>query len=314
MTLVHWDDVEGFDIPDDVQPLGGRWQRLADAAGSVRLGTHRVQLAPGRLMTPPHRHTAEEEIYHVLDGTATFWQDGTTSTVAAGDTIVCPAGGPPHTLVGGDAGLEVLVFGTRRTPEAGVLPRTGVAWLADSPVAVGETHPWQAEAALGIPDGAAGERPENVVALSGLEGDYGGIVKHPGKAGGAKQSGLNWLALPPNDEGAPPHCHSADEEVFVVLEGDGVLELWAPPRPDDPLQTEPQETHDVRRGHVVSRPAGTRVSHCFRAGGEGLTYLAYGTRESNDICYYPRSNKVFFRGLGVIARLQLLDYSDGEPG
>jgi hypothetical protein len=35
VTLVHWDDVEGFDIPGDMQPLGGQWQRLADAAGSV---------------------------------------------------------------------------------------------------------------------------------------------------------------------------------------------------------------------------------------------------------------------------------------
>ena len=42
MTLVHWDDVEGFDIPGDMQPLGGHWQRLGDAAGSVGLGAHRV--------------------------------------------------------------------------------------------------------------------------------------------------------------------------------------------------------------------------------------------------------------------------------
>ena len=61
------------------------------------------------------------------------------------------------------------------------------------------------------------------------------------------------------------------------------------------------------------RPAATRVPHAFRAGSAGLTYLAYGTREPNDICWYPRSNKVFFRGLGVIGRLELLDYSDGEP-
>ena len=31
------------------------------------------------------------------------------------------------------------------------------------------------------------------------------------------------------------------------------------------------------------------------------------------MCYYPRSNKVFFRGLGLIARLEALDYFDGEP-
>jgi len=46
----------------------------------------------------------------------------------------------------------------------------------------------------------------------------------------------------------------------------------------------------------------------------GLTYLVYGTREPNDMCYYPRSNKVFLRGLGVIARLEQLEYGDGEPG
>ena len=74
------------------------------------------------------------------------------------------------------------------------------------------------------------------------------------------------------------------------------------------------ETHAVSRGHVVSRPAGTRISHCFRSGEQGLTYLAYGTKEPNDIAYYPRSNKIYFRGLGLMARLEPLDYFDGEPG
>jgi uncharacterized cupin superfamily protein len=44
-----------------------------------------------------------------------------------------------------------------------------------------------------------------------------------------------------------------------------------------------------------------------------MTLLMYGTREPNDIAYYPRSNKINFRGLGVIGRIQHLDYSDGEP-
>jgi uncharacterized cupin superfamily protein len=61
VTLVHWDDVEGFDIPADMEPLGGQWQRLADAAGSVGLGAHRVRLEPGQMSTPPHRHPTQEE-------------------------------------------------------------------------------------------------------------------------------------------------------------------------------------------------------------------------------------------------------------
>jgi uncharacterized cupin superfamily protein len=43
-----------------------------------------------------------------------------------------------------------------------------------------------------------------------------------------------------------------------------------------------------------------------------MRYLAYGTREPNDIAYYPRSNKIYFRGVGVMARLEKLDYWDGE--
>jgi uncharacterized cupin superfamily protein len=55
------------------------------------------------------------------------------------------------------------------------------------------------------------------------------------------------------------------------------------------------------------------MSHFFRAGPEGMTFLAYGTRRPNDVCYYPRSNKIYWRGLGLIARLEPLKYDDGEP-
>ncbi len=100
----------------------------------------------------------------------------------------------------------------------------------------------------------------------------------------------------------------------MILDGEGTLELWGRPDPAVPLQTAPRETFPIRGGHVISRPAGTAISHCLRSGDQELTYLAYGTREPNDMCYYPRSNTVFLRGLGVIARLELLAYGDGEPG
>jgi uncharacterized cupin superfamily protein len=100
-------------------------------------------------------------------------------------------------------------------------------------------------------------------------------------------------------ESSPQHCHSLEEEIFVVLAGGGTLVLG-------------DEEIPVRAGNVVARPAGTGVAHLFRAGDEGLSLLAYGTREPGDVCYYPRSNKIAFRGLGVIARLEKLDYWDGE--
>ena len=68
----------------------------------------------------------------------------------------------------------------------------------------------------------------------------------------------------------------------------------------------------VTAGSIISRPAGTRVAHAFRGGDEPLTLLAYGQRDTNDVCYYPRSNKIFWRGVGVIGRIERLDYWDGD--
>ena len=68
----------------------------------------------------------------------------------------------------------------------------------------------------------------------------------------------------------------------------------------------------MRAGSVVARPAGTGVAHAFRGGEAGMTLLMYGNRDPNDICFYPRSGKVMLRGVGVVGRLEQLDYWDGE--
>ena len=116
---------------------------------------------------------------------------------------------------------------------------------------------------------------------------------------GSVSTGLQHVEVPPGKLAVPLHCHSLEEEIFVVLDGEGVLLLG-------------DEETPVRPGHVVARPPATRVAHSFRAGDGGLTYLAYGTRERNDICYYPRSNKISWRGVGMIGRVETLDYWDGE--
>jgi len=112
-------------------------------------------------------------------------------------------------------------------------------------------------------------------------------------------TGFNLFTLAPNSPSWPQHCHSAEEEIFVVLDGDGICLLGDDETP-------------VRRGHVISRPAGTGIAHGFRAGDSGLSFLAYGTRDTNDITYYPNSNKVYLRGVNLIGRMEKLDYWDGE--
>ena len=75
----------------------------------------------------------------------------------------------------------------------------------------------------------------------------------------------------------------------------------------------PREDIPIRAGHVIARPPGTGVSHAFLAGSTGLTMLIYGTRLPGDTAWYPRSQKIAWRGLGVIGRIESLDYDDGEP-
>ncbi|HET7573045.1 MAG TPA: cupin domain-containing protein [Gaiellaceae bacterium] len=308
--IAHWDEVEARER--EVGPMAGRWTALGAAAGSVGVGVNRIELPEGRLSTPVHVHRREEEIFFVLGGAGLLWQDGRTCELRAGDTVVCAPGGPAHTLIGGRGGLDVLAFGPRLAGENGFLPRVGIAWVAGRGVQVEERHPWEIEAEAGVPEGEPGERPANVVNVDEVEGDYGGLWKRMGAAAGSTRTGLSWAHLPPHEEGAPPHVHTVEEELYVVLDGEGAFELWERPQPGAPFQTAPSETHTLRAGHVVARPPGGRAA-CLRTGERPMTYLAYGTRDAADVCYYPRSNKVFFRGIGLIARLEPLAYDDGEP-
>jgi uncharacterized cupin superfamily protein len=304
--LAHWDGVDGKRY--EVGHLGGTWTDLGSAAGSVTVGVNRIRIDPGRWSTPAHREMIDEEIFYVLQGSGRSWQDGATYDVAAGDCLVHLAGAEAHTLFAGPAGLDVLAFGQRSYTTGTHLPRAGVAWFGQTWVEAGKgAQPWAQEAAAGEPDvGEPAERPPRIVATDAVEqaefgngGDVSSLCRDLGEAAGSERTGLNHVSVQAGKLGAPPHCHSAEEELFVVLAGDGMLLLG-------------DEEHPVRAGHVVARPAGTRVAHAFRGGEAGLTYLAYGTREPNDICYYPRSGKISFRGVGVIGRLEPLSYWDGE--
>jgi uncharacterized cupin superfamily protein len=311
-VIANWDEVDsGHAVTGH---LAGEWSNLGSAAGTKTVGLKRIRIDPGKWSTPYHRQTAEEEIFYVLRGSGICLQDEGAFAVGPGDCIV-HLRRQAHSLHAGGDGLDVLAFGTRGTTEIGHLPRAGVAWIGGTWVDVGGgEHPWDREVAAGEPDvPALGERPANVVNVDEVEGDHeGGSWRLLARAAGSELTGLNWAKLPPGAEGAPPHLHSADEELFVVLEGTGMLELW--PTPQRSRAGAVYEEQPVRPGSVVSRPASSGIAHALRAGESGLVYLAYGTRNANDVCYYPRSNKIYFRGLGLIARLEDLDYDDGEPG
>jgi uncharacterized cupin superfamily protein len=311
----HWDELPWS--RRESGHIAGSWQSLPGSL-SVTVGVQRVRVDPGRWSTPAHVEGSEEEIFYVLAGSGLSWQDGACYEIAPGDCLVHLARTEAHTLRAGPDGLEVLAFGQRHLASGARLPRAGVSWGLGAWVRTGDPdeHPWKLESEAGEPELAdPSPRPEWVTSLDDVEaferrmGDIQSDWRDLGRAAGSEQTGLKHVSALPRRLSVPPHCHSAEEELFVVLDGEGTLELI--PSPSAAVQTEPS-THAVRAGSVVARPAGTRVAHTFRAGAGGLAYLAYGTRAPDDMAYYPRSNKVFFRGLGLIARLEALEYADGE--
>jgi len=246
----------------------------------------------------------------VLGGSGLSWQDGETYAVGPGDCLVHLAGEQAHTLRADSDDLDVLAFGERVYHGNTHLPRAGVSWMwpafVEATTIGREQHPYLREAAAGEPEvGEPAVRParivnvEDVDVLAWKRGQVESERRDLGRAAGSVRTGLKHVTVSRGKWAVVTHCHSAEEELFVVLEGDGFVALG-------------DEEYPVQRGHVVARPPATGVAHSFRAGASGLTLLAYGTREPNDISYYPHSNKIFFRGVGVIGRLEKLDYWDGE--
>jgi len=305
--LVHWDEVEPVAI-DSGDLRGTRW-RLGAAAGLVRVGLSRYRLAAGERAMPVHVHGDEEELFYVLAGEGLSWQDGRTYAVRAGDCILHLPGAEAHTIAGAGEGLDVLAFGSGSDTGVTWLPRAGAWWLDPRWLPADGPNPFKAEAAAGPLELRAPEpeRPPTIVALADAEvtarrhGDVASVRRDHGDVLGSVRVGVAHLVVDPDRLTYPPHCHSAEEEVFVVLEGEGTLLLG-------------DEEHPVRPGSVVARPPGTGVAHAFRAGEQGLALVAFGTREPNDITYFPRSKKVALRGIGVRFRVEPLGYFDGEPG
>jgi uncharacterized cupin superfamily protein len=303
--IAHWDELEKR--RHERGHLAATWTNLGTPAGSYRCGVQRIEMGPGEQPTPAHVHGEAEEIFYVLGGSGLTWMDDKAYEIREGDCIVYKNFHEAHTLRGGDGGLDVLAFGAREYLPAGSLPRAGVMWTVTGSVEekpFPEFHPWDREPPIDWPQPES-ERPATIVNVADVEPDIHEQRRRRdlGRAAGSRWTGLKHVEAPAGTLTAFPHCHSAEEEIFVVLDGEGTLELYR----DDAVETFP-----VRRGSVVARPPGTGVAHAFRGGDGVLTILAWGTRDPNDICWYPRSKKLSWRGVGVIGRVETLDYRDGE--
>jgi uncharacterized cupin superfamily protein len=284
---VNWDTVPEHEA--EAGDIAFARKRLGQSAGASGIGCSLYRVRPGARQMPVHSHGDEEEIFFVLDGAGLSWQDESACAVGAGDTVVHRPDRAAHTFLAGTEGLSLLAFASGSETSLTWLPRAGVMWAGPRWVPLDSPHPFTAEAAAGpleLPE--PGPRPANVVALAEVDPTPfpGAVLRATGLAAGSVKAGLNHVTLPAGAAGAPPHCHALEEELFVVLEGGGTLKLGG-------------DEHPLRAGDVVARAPSTAVPHSIRAGADGITYLAYGTRVAGDSVYYPEQGKIRLRGLGV---------------
>lgn len=98
---------------------------------------------------------------------------------------------------------------------------------------------------------------------------------------GARKLGYNLTELPPGKAQCPFHSHREEEEMFLILDGEGELRFG-------------EQRFKLRRHDVIACPTGgAEVAHqIVNTGNAPLRYLSLSTVSTTEVCEYPDSGKI----------------------
>lgn len=126
---------------------------------------------------------------------------------------------------------------------------------------------------------------------------------------GASKLGYNLTELPPGKSQCPFHSHRVEEEMFLILEGEGELRFG-------------DQRYRIRKHDVIACPTGgPEVAHqIINTGTTTLRYLSLSTVADVEVCEYPDSQKIGVFGdtpataglRGLFRSASAVDYYDGE--
>ncbi len=112
---------QGSDYPPPFDgPCAGRIrQRLGDAGGLTDFGVNLTHLPPGHWSSQRHWHSHEEELVYILEGELVLIEDGSETTLRAGDCAVFPKGtGNGHHMINRSGAMAIyLEVATRHADE-----------------------------------------------------------------------------------------------------------------------------------------------------------------------------------------------------
>ncbi len=138
------------------------------------------------------------------------------------------------------------------------------------------------------------------------QGQYGIISENIG----AQKLGYNLTICPPGKKICPFHNHRVNEEMFFILQGEGILRFGD--------KEYPLRTNDI----VACPPGGRDVAHqIINTGTIDLKYLALSTMEPTQVVEFPDSDKISVtvgkpgqRDINLMFKSkQTVDYMEGEP-
>ena len=126
---------------------------------------------------------------------------------------------------------------------------------------------------------------------------------------GAQKLGYSITTVPPGKKACPFHNHHINEEMFLILEGEGMLRFG-------------EHEYAIKRHDIIACPAGGKdVAHqIVNTSQADIKYLCLSTNEPYEICEYPDSNKIQSmvgeQGERELIRIfkasDKVDYYDGE--
>src|SRR5919198_2438929 len=95
----------------------------------------------------------------------------------------------------------------------------------------------------------------------------------------ARKLGISIDIVPPGKRTCPYHFHYAQEEMFIILQGEGTLRVAG-------------EQIPVHAGDVIAIPPGPEYPHqLINTSHAPMKYLSISTQEKPEICEYPDSSK-----------------------
>ncbi|MDQ3561309.1 MAG: cupin domain-containing protein [Pseudomonadota bacterium] len=125
---------------------------------------------------------------------------------------------------------------------------------------------------------------------------------------GSSRIGCSLVVVPPGKSACPFHRHHVSDELFFILEGEGVRRLDG-------------ETLPIRAGDIIAAPAGKEAHQIINTGHAELRYLALSVEGPTDIIEYPDSGKIAvdaapgsdsLPSLNLFGRITPAQYYDGE--